>query len=198
MSWTGDLNPAATSATITYSVTIDNPDTGDLILADTVTSPAPGSNCPAAATDPRCTVTVTVVSAATLTITATAGAPSAVAGGVVSYTVTIANSGLSDYTGAAFTVPLGGGARITPPTATTRPRSSPAPPPRRAACPTPARTWAGPGTVPASGSVTLTYSVTVDNPGYRQPDPGQHRDLGGSTGSNCGDGSAPTRGAPPP
>ena len=48
VSWTGDLAVAA-SVTITYSVTIDNPDTGDRILASTVTSPAPGSNCPAGA-----------------------------------------------------------------------------------------------------------------------------------------------------
>ncbi len=38
LTWTGDLTPGA-SATITYSVTIDNPDTGDHILANTVTSP---------------------------------------------------------------------------------------------------------------------------------------------------------------
>ena len=107
VSWTGDLAVAA-SVTITYSVTIDNPDTGDLVLANTVTSATPGSNCPAGGTDPRCTVTLTVVNAATLTITAAAGAASAVAGGVVTYTVTIANSGLSPYAGANVTVPLSG------------------------------------------------------------------------------------------
>ena len=107
VSWTGDLNPGDTAA-ITYSVTIDNPDNGDLVLANTVTSATAGSNCAATSTDPRCTMTVTVVSAATLTITATAGAASAVAGGEVTYTVTIANSGVSAYAGAAFTVPLSG------------------------------------------------------------------------------------------
>ena len=54
VSWTGSLNPADT-ATITYSVTIDNPDNGDLVLTNTVTSAAAGSNCPASGTDPRCT-----------------------------------------------------------------------------------------------------------------------------------------------
>ena len=190
VSWTGDLAVAA-SVTITYSVTIDNPDTGDRILAGTVTSPAPGSNCPAGGTDPRCTVTVTVVSAATLTITATAGAASAVAGGVVSYTVTIANSGLSDYTGAAFTVPLGGvlgnaayrndAAAVITGTATSAGSVS---------YTSPDLGWAG--TVPASGSVTLTYSVTVDN-----PDTGSQilasTVTSASTGSNCGDGSADPR-----
>ena len=107
LAWTGDLTPGG-SAVITYSVTIDNPATGDHVLANTVTSAAPGSNCPAGGTDPRCTVTVTVVSAATLTITQTAGAPSAVAGGVVHYTITIANSGLSPYAGASVTDSLSG------------------------------------------------------------------------------------------
>ncbi len=122
VSWTGDLNPGDAAA-ITYSVTIDNPDNGDLVLANTVTSATAGSNCAAASTDPRCTVTLTVVSAATLTITAAAGAASAVAGGVVTYTVTIANSGVSDYDGAAFTVAADRGCSVTPPTTTTRPRS---------------------------------------------------------------------------
>ena len=69
--------------------------------------PDPGSNCAAASTDPRCTVTLTVVNAATLTITATA-APSAIPGGVVTYTITVANTGQSHYAGAALTVPLSG------------------------------------------------------------------------------------------
>ena len=38
-------------------------------------------------------------------------------------------------------------------------------------------TLAWTGTIPASRSVTLSYTVTVQQPGYRQQDPGQHRDL---------------------
>ena len=53
-------------------------------------------------------MTVTVVNASTLTFTQAAAAPSAVAGGTVDYTITIANSGASPYTGASFTDPLGG------------------------------------------------------------------------------------------
>ena len=34
------------TATITYSVTVSNPDTGGTTLANTVTSAAPGSTCP--------------------------------------------------------------------------------------------------------------------------------------------------------
>ena len=52
LSWTGDLAVGA-AATITYSVTVHNPDTGNHILANTVTSATPGSNCPSGGTDPR-------------------------------------------------------------------------------------------------------------------------------------------------
>ena len=38
LTWTGDLSPGGT-ATVTYSVTVDNPDTGGHLLTNTVTSP---------------------------------------------------------------------------------------------------------------------------------------------------------------
>ena len=44
LTWTGDLSPGG-SATITYSVTVNNPDTGGHVLTNTVTSTTPGSNC---------------------------------------------------------------------------------------------------------------------------------------------------------
>ena len=61
LTWTGNLTPGQ-AATITYSVTVivDNPESGDDILTDTVTSAASGSNCPSGTTDPRCTTTVPV------------------------------------------------------------------------------------------------------------------------------------------
>ncbi|WP_431247514.1 SpaA isopeptide-forming pilin-related protein [Leifsonia xyli] len=59
LSWTGALAPAA-SATIRYSVTLKNPDTGDHALRNTVVSTSPGSNCPTGSTDPRCTSDVPV------------------------------------------------------------------------------------------------------------------------------------------
>ena len=154
LSWTGDL--AVGAVAITYSVTIDNPDTGNLVLANTVTSATAGSNCPASGADARCTVTVTVVSAASLTFTETAASASAVAGGVVHYTVTIANSAGSPYAGASFTVPLSGvlddatwdgNAGASSGTVTYGGSTL---------------GWAG--DVPATGTVTLTYSVTVNNP----------------------------------
>ena len=191
VSWTGNLNPSDT-ATITYSVTISNPETGDLILANTVTSPTPGSNCAAASTDPRCTVTLTVVNAATLTITATAGAPSAVAGGVVNYTITVANSGLSDYAGAALTVPLsgvlGGAAYDNDAAAVITGTGTPA---GTVSYTSPDLAWTG--TVPATGSVTLTYSVTVDNPDTGNQILSTTVSSAASADSNCGSGSTDPR-----
>ena len=51
LTWTGSLNPGD-SATVTFSVTVNNPDTGNKILASTVTTAATGSNCPSGSTDP--------------------------------------------------------------------------------------------------------------------------------------------------
>ena len=51
LTWTGDLAVGA-SATITYTVTVNNPDTGDKLLVTTVTSAAPGSSCPPGSTAP--------------------------------------------------------------------------------------------------------------------------------------------------
>jgi uncharacterized repeat protein (TIGR01451 family) len=56
LTWTGNLAVGGT-ATITYSVTVNNPDTGDKTMVNTVTSPTAGSNCAAGSTDSRCTVT---------------------------------------------------------------------------------------------------------------------------------------------
>ena len=72
LTWTGNLAVGA-AATITFSVTVNNPDTGDKSMASTVTSATAGNNCPVSGgTDMDCTTTVTVVNATTLTFTATA------------------------------------------------------------------------------------------------------------------------------
>ncbi len=75
LTWTGNLSPGD-SATITYSVTVDNPDTGGKLVINTVTSSAAGSTCPPGATAPACRVTVPVLTPA-LTIVATAPRPRA-------------------------------------------------------------------------------------------------------------------------
>ena len=155
LSWTGNLSPGA-AAVITYTVTVNNPDTGDLSLANTVTSATPGSNCPAGGQDSRCTATVAVVGASTLTFTQTAAAASAVAGGTVAYTITIANSGASQYTGASFTDPLTG--VLDDATYNNNAVASAG----AVSFASPTLSWTG--NVPANGTVTIAYTVTVNNP----------------------------------
>jgi large repetitive protein len=179
LSWSGNLVPGA-AATITYTVTVNNPDTGNRVLANTVTSATPGNNCLAGSGDTRCTVTVTVVGADTLTFTQTAAATSAVAGGTVHYTITIANSGASQYTGASFTDPLTG---VLDDAAYNNDAVASG---GTVSFASPTLSWAG--NVPANGTVTITFTVTVNN-----PDTGNKvltsTISSSSSGSNCPAGS---------
>ncbi len=129
LTWTGDLNPGDT-ATITYSVTVHNPDTGPHVLANTITSATAGNNCPAGGTDPRCTVTVEV---SDLTIVNTASVSTTAPGSTVVYTLTVTNTGQTPYTGVSVTDPLTGVLDDAASTTT-------APPPPAAQSPTTART----------------------------------------------------------
>jgi large repetitive protein len=76
LTWTGDLNPGDI-ATITYSATVNDPDTGNDMLANTVTSAAPGSTCLGRGTSgtggSACSVTIGII-AGPLSITAPANA----------------------------------------------------------------------------------------------------------------------------
>ncbi len=106
LTWTGDLTPGVT-ATITYSVTVNNPDTGDKLLINTVTTAATGSNCPAGSTDPACTATVIDLVPA-LTITKTATVSTTTPGSTVGYTITVADTGQTPYAPAQVTDTLSG------------------------------------------------------------------------------------------
>ncbi|GLZ42378.1 hypothetical protein Acsp05_60020 [Actinokineospora sp. NBRC 105648] len=107
LTWSGSLAPGA-SATVSYTATINTPASGDRTMVNTVTSTSAGANCASGSTDPRCTATVAVINAVSLTFTKTAGVAATVAGGVVAYTVTVANSTEAALTGVAYTDPLGG------------------------------------------------------------------------------------------
>ena len=183
LAWTGNLAVGA-AATITYSVTVHNPETGDLTLDNTVTSTTAGSNCAAGSTDPRCSATVEVVNATTLTFTKTADVASTTAGGVVNYTITAANYGLTPYVDATFTDPLTG---VLDDAVYNNDENATA---GTVSFGDPDLTWTG--TVPASGSVTITYSVTVND-----SDSGDKiltNTLGSiSPLSNCGTGSTDLR-----
>jgi hypothetical protein len=72
LTWTGDLAPGDTAA-ITYSVTVDNPETGGTSLVNTATSAAAGSTCPPGTSGGQCTVTTAVISGP-LSMTAPASA----------------------------------------------------------------------------------------------------------------------------
>jgi Ice-binding-like/Domain of unknown function DUF11 len=72
LTWTGDLSAGAT-VTVTFSVSVNDPATGDLSLVSTVSSAAPGSSCPSGSSDPRCSSSIPVV-LGVLSITAPASA----------------------------------------------------------------------------------------------------------------------------
>lgn len=156
VSWTGDIAVGAT-VTVTGTVTVKNPDTtGNKTMASTLTSAAPGSNCPSSGGgDPRCAVTVTVQIPA-LTIVKSANVSTTTPGSVVSYTVTVTDSGQTPYTGATFTDPLAGVLDDATYNADASATSG------SAAFTSPDLTWTG--DLAAGGSATVTYSVTVNSP----------------------------------
>ncbi|MER5619667.1 putative Ig domain-containing protein [Streptosporangium sp. NPDC002544] len=153
LTWTGNLVPGA-SATITYSVTVDNPVTGDANLVSTITSTTSGNNCPSGGTDPRCGTSVPVTGLTTLTFDKAASTPSAGQGETVTYTVTISNSGLTPYVGATFTDDL------TDVLDDSTYNNDAVAGTGTVGYTAPDLTWTG--TVPAGGSTTVVYSVTVN------------------------------------
>ena len=64
---------------------MNNPDTGNQLLASTITTAAAGSNCPAGAPAAACSVSVPVLTPG-LTISNTPSTTAAVPGSVVGYT----------------------------------------------------------------------------------------------------------------
>ena len=67
-----------------------------------MTSTTPGSTCPSGSANPACTAVTTVLIPG-LTITTTAGSATTTPGSVVSYTITVTDTGQTSYTGATVT-----------------------------------------------------------------------------------------------
>ena len=154
LTWTGSLAVGAT-ATITYSVTVNNPDTGNHSLTSRVTSAAVGGNCPSGGADPRCSTTVPVLVPG-LNVAVTASTASAAPGSVVHYTVVADNTGQTTDTGVSFTDALAGvldDAAYNGDAAATAGTVSFA---------SPNLTWTG--TLAPGATATVTFSVTVNNP----------------------------------
>ena len=180
LTWTGNL-AAGASATITFSVTVNNPDTGNKTLTSTITSTTTGSNCASGSTDSRCATSVPVT---VLTIAATASPPTTAPGATVSYTITVTNSGQAAYTGAAFTDALSG---VLDDASYNNDASATA---GSVSFASPNLSWTG--NLAIGASATITFSVTV-----KDPDPGDKvlatTITSATAGSNCASGSTDSR-----
>ncbi|SOD70768.1 uncharacterized repeat protein (TIGR01451 family) [Jatrophihabitans sp. GAS493] len=157
LTWSGPLAIGG-SVTVTYSVTVDDPDNGDQSLVNTViTPPDSGGDCPFGAAAPTCTSTVAVKS---YSVRKSASTTNAAPGSKITYTVTVANTGQVAYTGAApasFTDDLT--SVLDDATFNNDATASAGPSPTFAS---PTLSWSGP--LPVAATVTVTYSVTVQNP----------------------------------
>ena len=101
--WTGDLAPGE-AVTITYSVTVADPVTGNKVLGNTVTSPVLGTNCAGGSIDARCTATVH--RGRPQHRQKTSDVATSIPGGIVRYTILVTNSGRTPFVGATLSDPL--------------------------------------------------------------------------------------------
>ena len=183
LTWTGNLTPGD-AATITYSVTVHNPDTGNHILASTVTSTAAGSNCPAGGTDPPCTATVPV---SDLVIDFTVSATTVMPGGALVYTATLTNAGQTPYAGISVSTDTTGLSANTTSAGNATASSG------TLLIGATGAVWTG--DIPVGGTVTITSPVTVNNPVTGNVLTATA--VSAAPGNNCPARAAPTPAAPP-
>jgi uncharacterized repeat protein (TIGR01451 family) len=101
LTWVGAL-PVGATATISYSITVLDPDPGDKELVNSVTSTNAGSTCPPDGSAPACSAAVRVLVPA-LAITKHASATTVTAGDPVTYTLTVTDTGETSYAPAVVT-----------------------------------------------------------------------------------------------
>jgi hypothetical protein len=180
LGWSGTV-PANGIVTVAYSVTVKNPDPGDMTMSTTVTSLALTSNCFLLPSDPRCSVTANV---AGLRLVNTASVTTAIPGQTVRFTATFTNTGQVPYTGISIALDMAG---VLDDAADDNDES--------ATAGTLALSASGPawtGNIPVGAAVTATGTVTV-----ARPDPGDRLLtavlVSSAVGGNCPAGSADPR-----
>jgi len=97
LTWSGPV-AAGDTVTVTYSVTVNDPPTGDSLIDNAVTSTTPGNNCLPGNTDPNCFVEIP---ARSYTVEKASSASAVNPGDTVTYTVTVTHTGTADYTTAS-------------------------------------------------------------------------------------------------
>ncbi|MGW2192785.1 DUF7927 domain-containing protein, partial [Streptosporangium sp. NPDC001682] len=163
LAWTGDI-PAGETVTITYSVTVNTPDTGDRVLDSAVQARGGGTNCPGPAPGPArlgepvpgaslgCAQRVAVEG---VTISRTLMPEEPEAGDTVTYTITVTNPGRIAYPGARLTDDLSG---VLDDAVFGDVEASSG----TVSYAEPVLDWRG--DIPAESAVTITYRVTVGDP----------------------------------
>ncbi|MFE0026019.1 internalin [Amycolatopsis sp. NPDC059021] len=178
LNWAGEIAPGA-SVTMTYSVTVKSPSTGDKSLRNVVT--VPESNCEQATKDPACW---SVVPIAALKIAKHASPANPGPGSVVSYTITATNDGEADWTGAVVTDDLSDVVDDAAYNNDARAHKADGTSTGVVSYDAAGRKLRWTGDVPKGATVTITYTVTVGDP------PAGNRRLVnrvvGPDGSNCG------------
>ncbi|MCU1478680.1 MAG: hypothetical protein JWQ64_3373, partial [Subtercola sp.] len=174
--WSGSI-PVGGSVTVTGTLRVADPDTGNKSITGTVQSIAPGNNCPAGGADPQCTSLTTVLLPG-LTVTTTASTTVALPGSTVGYTVTLHNTGQTAYPAATMSTSLTGVLDDADFSGTATATSG------SVQFASPALSWSGDLAVGAT--VVISYTLTVHNAGVGSGDKTMvTRVVSDSVGNTC-------------
>jgi uncharacterized repeat protein (TIGR01451 family)/fimbrial isopeptide formation D2 family protein/LPXTG-motif cell wall-anchored protein len=191
ITWSGPLQPGET-ATIDYDLVVKSPMSADGWLENVVSSPDPGTNCPTDLLDanggltlafgdmpPDCKTTTPIRSQRVVKTSDPGNGATLAVGQLITYTVTIANTGQAALTPATFTDDLS--AVLDDATLEGSPIASNG----NVSYSAPVLSWSGDLAVGAQASVTYTLRIKAGGDG-------QLRNTVVSNGpdSNCPDGSA--------